>query len=53
MRSQYPIVDDYREALRAYGDQVIKILQDHLEDESLNYTPPRLPPLPALPDPAE
>ncbi len=48
LQLQYPVVDEYREALRKYGDQVIKVLQDHLEDESLDYTPPQLGTLPGL-----
>lgn len=44
----YPVVDEYREALRDYGDQVIELLQDHLEDKSLPCVPPQLPALPVL-----
>jgi hypothetical protein len=48
LQALYPVVDEYREALRRYGDQVIAVLQDHLEDSHLDFTPPLLPELPAL-----
>lgn len=45
----YPVVNEYREALRAYGHQVITVLQDHLEDKNLAFSPPTMPDLPELP----
>ena len=45
----YPVVNEYRETLRSYGDHVITVLQEHLEDENLTFSPPTLPALPELP----
>lgn len=50
VQARYPVVEEYREALRDYGDQVIRVLQDRLEDQSLDYSPPKLPALPTLPE---
>ena len=46
LEDRYPVVNEYREVLRAYGDEVIELLQEHLEDSSLAYERPELPQLP-------
>jgi hypothetical protein len=51
LEQRYPVVNDYREALRGYGDQVISLLQDHLEDATLRFSRPELPKLPDVPAP--
>lgn len=45
LASRFPNVDDYRSALRAYGDAVIRVLQDRLEEDPLHFEPPQMPPL--------
>ncbi|MGB3764416.1 MAG: hypothetical protein WA966_14475 [Ornithinimicrobium sp.] len=47
--AQYPVVQEYQAALACYGDDVIKVLQDHLEDFALTVSMPALPRLPSLP----
>ncbi len=51
LTSTYPVVQGYQKALAGYGDGVIEVLQDHLEDPALTFVPPALPTLPQLPRP--
>lgn len=45
LEASFPFVDRYRSELREYGDGVIKVLQDKLEDDPLDFKAPELPEL--------
>ena len=44
-----PFAEDYQDALFSYGDAVIRILQDQLEQDPLDFEPPALPALSPIP----
>jgi hypothetical protein len=48
LEERLPVVVNYRAELRAYGNHVIEMLQNALEDQSLRFDQPVLPELPGL-----
>jgi hypothetical protein len=45
VQEQFPLTEEYMIGLRKYGEEVITILKDNLEDTGLSYKPPTLPAL--------
>jgi hypothetical protein len=48
LEERIPVVVSYRAELRAYGNHVIEILQNRLEDQTLQFQPAVLLELPGL-----